>query len=185
MRKLLLIGAAMLMAAPLAAQPAAYDDDPAYDAPLPEAMADDEDWDSRDYDRQDDNRQDYGRPNYDQDELDEAGPPVLHPGQVQAMGGAMDRLLRAVMDLPIGGIAAAVDPYGRSRYHPGATVRDMATRDDPYAEARMRAGIRGATRGVGAMSQAIARMMPVLQRSIDEVGREIEGAMDEADMGPR
>jgi hypothetical protein len=175
MRKLLLIGAAMLVAAPLAAQPAAYDDDPAYDAPMPEAMADDEDWDARDYDRQD----------YDRDGLDEAGPPVIHPGQVRAMGGAMDRLLGAVMDLPIGGIAAAVDPYGRGGYHPGATVRDMATRDDPYAEARMRAGIRGATRGVGAMSQAIARMMPVLQRSLDEVGREIEGAMDEADLGPR
>jgi hypothetical protein len=170
MRKLLLIGAAMLVAAPLAAQPAAHDNDPAYDAPLPEAMGDDED-----YDRED----------YDQEDRGEAGPPVLHPGQVRAMGGAMDRLLGAVLDLPIGGIAAAVDPYGRGGYHPGATVRDMATRDDPYAEARMRAGIRGATRGVGAMSEALTRMMPVLQRSIDEVGREIAGAMDEADLGPR
>jgi hypothetical protein len=178
MRKLLLIGAAMLVAAPLAAQPAAYD--PAYDAPLPEAMGDDEDYDRQDYDRQD-----YDRQDYDQQDRDEAGPPVLHPGQVRAMGGAMDRLLGAVMDLPIGGIAAAVDPHGRGGYHPGATVRDMATRDDPYAEARLRAGIRGATRGVGAMSQALARMIPVLQRSIDEVGREIEGAMDEADLGPR
>ena len=173
MRKLLLIGAAMLVAAPLAAQPAAYD--PAYDAPLPEAMGDDEDYDRQDYEGQD----------YDRQDRDEAGPPVLHPGQVRAMGGAMDRLLGAVMDLPIGGIAAAVDPYGRGGYHPGATVRDMATRDDPYAEARMRAGIRGATRGVGAMSQALARVMPELERSIDQVGREIEAAMGEVDRGPR
>jgi hypothetical protein len=143
-------------------------------------MGDHEDWDAQDYDRQDYDRQDYGR----QDRR-EAGPPVLHPGQARAMAGAMDRLLGAVLDLPIGGIAAAVDPYGRGGYHPGATVRDMATRDDPYAEARMRAGIRGATRGVGAMSEALTRMMPVLQRSIDEVGREIAGAMDEADLGPR
>lgn len=167
MRKLLFIGAAVLVAAPVLAQPTAYEADDAYEAPLPEAMEDDEDWDAREHDE-------------DQDGL---APPVIHPGQVQAMGGAMDRLLGAVLDLPIGGIAAAVDPYNRGGIHPRATVRDMATRDDPYAEARMRAGIRGATRGVGAMSQAIARMMPVLQRSFDEVGREIEAAMDQADLG--
>jgi hypothetical protein len=114
-----------------------------------------------------------------------AAPPILNPGQVQVMGGAIDRLLGAVMDLPIGGIAAALDPYGRSRHDPRTTVRDMATRDDPYAEARIRAGVRGAARGVGAMSQALARVMPELERSIDEVGREIEAAMDEADRGPR
>lgn len=168
MRKLLFIGAAILVAAPVIAQPAA--DDRAYQAPLPEAMNDDEDWDSRDYDR---------------DERGEFAPPVVHPGQVRAMGGAMDRLLGAVMDLPIGGIAAAIDPYGRGGYHPRATVRDMATRDDPYAEARLRAGIRGATRGVGAMSHALARMMPVLERSIQEVEREVEAAMDQADIDPR
>jgi hypothetical protein len=170
MRKLLFIGAAVLVAAPVIAQPAAYDDDARYEAPLPQAMEEDEDWDA-----QDDDRDARGRP----------APPILHPGQVQAMGGAIDRLLGAVMDLPIGGIAAALDPYGRSRHDPRTTVRDMATRDDPYAEARIRAGVRGATRGVGAMSQALARVMPELERSIDEVGREIEAAMDGADRGPR
>jgi hypothetical protein len=49
----------------------------------------------------------------------------------------------------------------------------------------MRAGIQGATRGIGAMSGALARMMPVLERSIAEVGREVEAAMDAADRGPR
>jgi undecaprenyl-diphosphatase len=124
---------------------------------------------------------------YDQGRYDQGrgAPPIVQPGQVEAMGGAMDRLVGAVMSLPIGGIAAAVDPYNRGGIHPNATVRDMATRDDPYAEERMRAGIRGATRGVGAMGQALARAMPVLERSIREVEREMEAAMDQVDRGPR
>jgi hypothetical protein len=174
MRKLLFLGAAMLVAAPLAAQPAAYDDDAAYDAPLPQAMADDEEWDE-----EEDDDGGYG---YRQEDR---GPPVMHPGQIEAMGGVMDRLLGAVMNLPIGGIAAAVDPYNRGRIHPNATVRDMASRDDPYAEQRLRSGIRGATRGVGAMSQALARMVPVLERSIEQVEREMEAAIDQADIRPR
>jgi hypothetical protein len=169
MRKLLFLGAALFAAAPIMAQPSASDEAAAYDAPLPEAMEDDEDWEDEDYEGQD---------------RDHLPPPVIHPGQVEAMGGAMDRLLGAVLNLPIGGIAAAVDPYNRERIPPGATVGDMARRDDPYAEQRLRAGIRGATRGVGAMSHALARMMPVLERSFEQVERELEAAMDQADGRP-
>jgi hypothetical protein len=185
MRKLLFLGAAVLVAAPVLAQPTARNNDPVHDAPMPQAMADDEDWDDEDDGRGDQGRYNDGR--YDQGRYDQGrgAPPIVQPGQVEAMGGAMDRLVGAVMSLPIGGIAAAVDPYNRGGIHPNATVRDMATRDDPYAEERMRAGIRGATRGVGAMGQALARAMPVLERSIREVEREMEAAMDQVDRGPR
>lgn len=166
MRKLLLLGAAMLVASPILAQPAGRVDGPAYDAPMPGPSAEDGEWEDEDYQGEDRGRM---------------APPVVHPGQVEAMGGAMDRLLGAVLNLPIGGIAAAVDPYGRSNVPPGATVRDMATRDDPYAEQKLRAGIRGATRGVGAMSQALARVMPELERTIEQVEREVEAAVDAAE----
>lgn len=174
MRKLLLLGA-VLVTAPLAAQPAGYQNERVYDVPMPEAMSDGEEWDGEEWDGED----------YGQDDRGGMAPPVIQPGQVEAMTGVMDRLLGAVMNLPIGGIANAVDPYNRGGYHPNATVRDMATRDDPYAEQRMRAGIRGATRGVGAMSHALARAIPVLERSMQEVSREMEAAMDQADLGPR
>ena len=170
MRKLLLLCAAMIVAAPVLAQPVGRDDDPAYDVPLP-GPSDEEAWEDEDYGDEDFGYEDRGG----------LAPPIVHPGQIEAMGGAMDRLLGAVMNLPIGGIAAAMDPYGRGNIPPGATVRDMATRDDPFAEQKMRAGIRGATRGVGAMSQALARVMPVLERTIDEFGREVEAAVEQAE----
>ena len=104
----------------------------------------------------------------------------LDARDVGRMAIAMDRMVGAIMDLPVGGIAAAVDPLGRGGLHPRDTVRDLAERDDPYAEQRIRAGIRGTARGVGAMSESFARMLPVLRRSIDEMSRSVEAAMDEA-----
>ena len=92
-----------------------------------------------------------------------------------------DRMVGAIMSIPIGPIVEAVDPYGRGRYRPGDTIRDMATRDDPYAEERIRRGIQASARGMGAMTQALARAMPALRRSIEDVRRSMEQAIDEAD----
>ena len=108
---------------------------------------------------------------------------TVDPADIGHMAQAMDRLLGAVMDLPIGGIAAALDPLGRGGVYPGDTVRDLATRDDPAAEARIRAGIRGAARGVGAMSEAFARMLPMLQRSFEEMSVSLREAIEEVEDG--
>lgn len=105
----------------------------------------------------------------------------LDARDVGRMAQAMDRMVGAIMDLPVGGIAAAVDPLGRGGVHPRDTVRDLAERDDPYAEQRIRAGIRGTAHGIGAMTESFARMLPVLRRSIDEMSRSVEAAMDEAE----
>lgn len=116
---------------------------------------------------------------------DDRDPPrdeiAIDAADVARMGRAMERMVGALMDLPVGGIAAAIDPLGRGGVHPDDTVRDLAERDDPYAEQRIRAGIRGTASGIGAMSEALARMMPVLRRSIDDIRRSVDAAMDEAD----
>lgn len=118
-------------------------------------------------------------PAYD-DDYDGRYERPLEVRDIGRMAIAMDRMVGAIMDLPVGGIAAAVDPLGRGGVHPRDTVRDLAERDDPYAEQRIRAGIRSTARGVGAMSESFARMLPVLRRSIDEMSRSVEAAMDEA-----
>ncbi len=123
------------------------------------------------------------QPAYDEDWDDEEVAAPLDARQIGQMAQAMDRLVGAVMDLPVGGIAAAVDPLGRGGVYPGDTLRDLATRDDPAAEARIRAGIRGAARGVGVMSETFARMLPMLRRSFDEMSRSLEVAIDEVEDG--
>lgn len=105
----------------------------------------------------------------------------LDARELGRMADAMDRMVGAILDLPVGGIAAAVDPLGRGGVRADDTMRDLAERDDPYAEQRIRAGIRGTARGVGAMSETLAQMMPMLRRSIDEMSRSFEAAMDDAE----
>lgn len=116
-----------------------------------------------------------GYDGYAEDARDEA--PLLDQREIADMAQSMDRLVGAVMDLPIGGIMAAVDPEGRRGHRPDETVRDMATRDDPDAEARIRGGIQASTAGIGAMSQALAQMMPVFRRSMEEMERSMDRAM--------
>lgn len=152
MRKMLVAGAAFALAAPALAQQPPVGPAPVYDEAA-EVAAD----------------------SYVADARDEA--PVIDQRAVADMAQTMDRLVGAVMDLPIGGIVAAVDPEGRRGHRRDETVRDMATRDDPHAEARIRGGIHASTAGIGAMSQALAQMMPVFRRSMEEMERHMDRAM--------
>lgn len=104
-------------------------------------------------------------------------PTIVDPREAADMAHRMDRLVGAVMNLPIGGIMEAVNPEALYEYGPNATVRDMATRGDPDAEARIRGGIHASAAGIGAMSQALAQVMPVLQQTMQQVERDMEAAM--------
>ena len=108
------------------------------------------------------------------------------PGEIQEMGVAMDRMIGALMTIDVGPIIDAADPDRRNpEYgHPGRTVGEMGRRDDPYFEQRMRAGVQGATAGIGQMIGAFARAAPQLQRSIEEMSRSIEGAMRNVPRAP-
>ena len=98
--------------------------------------------------------------------------------EVEAMGHVMERMVGAVMDMPVGGIVEAMEP---GRYHSEAernrTVRDFATRDDPYAEARMRGSIDAITGQMGLMTEQLAALIPVLSRSMIDLERRMEEAM--------
>lgn len=123
------------------------------------------------------------QPAYEDDWDDEAPAVRFDAREVDRMAGSLDRLVGAIMDLPVGGIAAAVDPLGRGGIYPSDTVRDIATRDDPRAEARIRGNIRATTRGVQAMSRSIERMMPVLRHSFEQISNDLRVAIDQAEAG--
>ena len=101
------------------------------------------------------------------------------PGEIRAMGGAMDRMIGALMSIDVGPIMDAADPQRRNPNYgrPGRTLGDMGRRDDPYFDERVRAGVHGATEGLEQMVGAFATVAPQLQRSIEEMSRSIEGAM--------
>jgi hypothetical protein len=98
------------------------------------------------------------------------------PGEIEAVGDTVGRVADAIMDVPVGPIADAIDPYRRGR-HRDETLGDIAGRDDPYARERIRDQIGVATVGLGAIMSEIVVVTPVLRRSLEDASRRMEDAM--------
>jgi hypothetical protein len=82
------------------------------------------------------------------------------------------------MDVDVGPVADALDPYHR-RYRHGRreTIGDLAGRRDPWARERMRAEIGAVTVGLGAAMEQVAIVTPALRRSLEEATRRMEEAI--------
>jgi len=112
-----------------------------------------------------------------------AQPPASPGDKVAAMGPAIDRATGAMLDLDIGPILDAADPYHRRPTVRRRTLRDVARRDDPYFEQRLRGQIYGTTTAMARMADAIAAATPAMRRSLDRMRYEIDAAVRDA--GPR
>lgn len=104
------------------------------------------------------------------------------PDQVEAAGEAIDRVVGAVLDVPVGPLADAIDaadPEGRAYRRPhrrDETIGDLARRDDPYAEERIRDQVRDVTTSMGAVAAEAAIMAPELRRAIERIERAVDDA---------
>lgn len=92
----------------------------------------------------------------------------------------LHRVLDALMDVRVGPIVEAIDPEAAyDPYRRDETLGDMAARDDPYYRERMHDSIGAATAGMGEMMTRMARLAPVLERSLEEMQRSVEDAIDD------
>ena len=100
------------------------------------------------------------------------------PQEVERIGDALGAATEALMDVDVGPIADALDPYHR-RYRHGRreTLGDLAARRDPYARARMRSEIGAVTLGLGAAVGEMAVLTPVLRRSLEDSIRRMDEAI--------
>ncbi len=89
--------------------------------------------------------------------------------EVEAMAPVIDGMTGAMLDLDVGPIIDAADPYRRYSYRRGRTLRDIARRDDPYFDRRLRASIYGATADMARMMDAIAVAAPAMRRSLAQM----------------
>ena len=100
------------------------------------------------------------------------------PHEVERMGHALGRATDALMDVDIGPVVDALDPYQR-RYRRGPeTLGDLASRRDPYARERIRGEIGAVTVGLGAAVEQMAVMTPILRRSLEDATRRMQDAID-------
>jgi hypothetical protein len=92
------------------------------------------------------------------------------PAQIEEMGDRLGRAADALMEVDVGPLADAIDPYRR----PGRreTLGDIARRDDPYARERLHQSIGSTSAGMAAAMNELAILTPLLSRSImDAMGR--------------
>ena len=107
---------------------------------------------------------------------DEIARDLPPPGEIEAMGDALGDVADAIMDVDIGPVVDAMDPYRRHR-HRERTLGDLASRDDPYARERIRDSIGAATFGLAATVEQLAILTPVLRRSLEDAARRMDDAM--------
>ena len=118
-----------------------------------------------------------------EEDLVRAIPPAA---EVDAVAETMDRVLGAVLDMPIGPLVDAIDAADpearrdRRRYPRYETVRDMARRDDPYFEERLRDSLARNSANMGRAMEQIAIAAPALRRALGEVERSVERSIEES-----
>ena len=113
-------------------------------------------------------------------------PEIVDPRAIEDAGRMMDRLLAAILDMPIGPLIDAVDPQRRGRYDSrDRTVRDMASRDDPRFEEKMRGSVRGITAGMGTLAEQLAVIAPAMRRSLEDMERRVDDAIRRAEEDAR
>lgn len=108
---------------------------------------------------------------------------IPDPGEVEAMAPALDRSMDALMNLDVGPIMDAADPYRRHPGYgaPGRTLRELGRRSDPRFEQRMRSTIYGSTADMSRMMGAFAAAAPALARSFRELERALGTAIESYD----
>jgi hypothetical protein len=113
-----------------------------------------------------------------EDEIRRAVPPA---DEVEAMAPALDRSVGALMNVDVGPILDAADPWRRRPGYgrPGRTIGALAGRDDPYFEERVRSSLYGATADISRMMHAFGAAAPAIARSLREVERAMGAAIDD------
>lgn len=120
-------------------------------------------------------------PDLDKD-LVRAVPPAE---EVEEVGRTVDSVAGAVLDVPIGPVVEAIeriDPYRRAGRHGPRerTLGDLASRDDPYFEERLRDSIHRVTADMAVTMDAVALAAPEMRRALAEIERSVERARTEA-----
>jgi hypothetical protein len=111
---------------------------------------------------------------------------IPHSADVEAAGDAVDRVVGALLAVPVGPLVDAIDaadPAGARYRQPHSrdeTLGDIAGQGDPYFEERLHDEIRGVTAGVGVMAEQLAVVAPEMRRALERMEEDVARAVDTA-----
>lgn len=104
---------------------------------------------------------------------------IPDPRQIEEIAPVMDRMVGAMLDVEVGPLLDAADPYRRRPDHgmAGRTLGELGRGGDPGFEHRLRSSIYGATSDMSRMMHAFAAAAPGLARSVRQMEDAIGSAM--------
>lgn len=103
-----------------------------------------------------------------QHDLDKMADTLNSPVTQEVAAAALGQMMAAVLDIRVDQFAKALEPLngGKPVKMKGRTLRDYAERDDPDFERKMQDGTRRAVGSAGAMTSAMAAMLPQLEQAV-------------------
>lgn len=106
---------------------------------------------------------------------------IPDPAEIERLAPAMDRVVGSLLEVDVGPIIDATDPYARRPGYgvPGRTIGDMARRDDPWFDDRLRSTIYGSTAEVARMMGALSAAAPALALTLRQMEDAISMAIDD------
>ena len=101
--------------------------------------------------------------------------------EIEAMAPALGRAMEGLLDVDVGPIVDAADPYARRPDHgaPGRTLRNLGRRGDPHFDRRLRDSLYGTTAGMARMADAFAAAAPALREAMGAFEASIRAATDD------
>ena len=106
-------------------------------------------------------------------------PEMTDPAMAQTLAKMFGSLTKAMMDMPVGEVQAAVEGRAPTAADKARTVRDVAGRD-PNFERTVESQVSQAVPRMQAGMKAMAASLPGMMRALEKAADEMEGSLDRA-----
>jgi hypothetical protein len=103
-------------------------------------------------------------------------PELTDPAMADRLGGMMEAMSKAFLNLPVGEIEAAAEGRPVTRADRGRTIRDMGRKEDPNFEGNLDRDLAMSRATMQASMKAFATALPAMMKGLAEAGRAIEQA---------
>ncbi len=106
-------------------------------------------------------------------------PELTDPAMAQTLGKMLASMTKAMMDMPVGGLQAAVEGREATAKEKGRTVRDMTGRDSDF-EGKVETQVAQAVPRMQAGMKAMAASLPEMMKALEKAAEDMEGSLDRA-----
>jgi hypothetical protein len=106
-------------------------------------------------------------------------PELTDPAMAQNLAKMLGSLTKAVMDMPVGEMQAAVEGRDPTAADKARTVRDVAGRDGNY-ERQVEQQVARAVPRMQAGMKAMANSLPGMMKALEQAADQMEGSLDRA-----